>query len=109
MTKLSITCADWRALRKNTLRGFARIRIAEMDLTVHDVAMHQKNDRVWAQLPARPWVKDGAVITDDAGKIQYSPLLEFGRREVRDAFSQGVVEAVLRFAPGALDLAEGAA
>jgi hypothetical protein len=109
MTKLSITCADWRPLRKNTLLGFARIRIAELDLTVHDIAIHQKNGRTWAQLPARPWVKDGAVVTDDAGKVQYSPLLEFGRREVRDAFSQRVVEALLRFAPDALDLAEGAA
>jgi hypothetical protein len=62
-----------------------------------------------AQLPSRPWVKDGQVVTDDNGKVQYSVLFEFTRRETRDAFSQRVIAALLRFAPGALDLREGAA
>lgn len=101
--KLSIVCVDWRRLHKNTLCGFARIRIAELDLTIHDVAVHQKGDRLWAQLPARPWIKDGAEVTDEASKVQYSPLMEFDRREVRDAFSRAVVDAVVRFHPHALE------
>jgi hypothetical protein len=106
MSKLTVICEAWRPLRKNTLAGFASIKIVEMDLAVHDVAVHQKNDRTWAQLPGRPWVKDGAVVLDDNGRPQYSPLLEFGRRETRDAFSQRVVEAVLAAYPGALALEE---
>jgi hypothetical protein len=104
--KLSVVCADWRPLHRNTLRGFARIRIAELDLTIHDVAVHQKGERTWAQLPSKPWIRDGQLITGDDGKIQYSPILEFDRREVREAFSQRVVAAVIDFAPRALDLAE---
>jgi hypothetical protein len=94
MSKLTVTCADWRPLRRNTLRGFARVRVAELELTIHDVAIHEKNDRVWAQLPARPWIKDGALVTDDSGKTQYSPIMEFGRKEVRDAFSRAVIAAL---------------
>ncbi len=108
MSKLTLTCSDWRALQKNTLLGFARISIVELGLTIHDVAVHQKGDRMWAALPARPWIKDGAVVTDDAGKVQYSPLLEFGRREVRDAFSNAVIHAVLESFPDALPIAEAA-
>ena len=48
MTKLTVTCADWRPLRRNTLRGFARVRVVELDLTIHDVAIHEKNGRTWA-------------------------------------------------------------
>ena len=107
--KLSVVCADWRPLRRNTLCGFARVRIAELDLTIHDVAVHQKGDRLWAQLPSKPWIRDGQLVTGDDGKVQYSPIIEFDRRDVRDAFSQRVVAAVIAFAPDALDLAEGAA
>jgi hypothetical protein len=104
--KLSIVCVDWRPLRKNTLLGFARIHIGELDLTIHDVAVHEKADRRWAALPARPRIRDGAVVTDDDGKVQYSPILEFSRREVRDAFSQRVVDAVTRFDQYALQMEE---
>lgn len=109
MNKLTITCSAWRPLRKNTLLGFASVRVIEMDLTIHDVAIHQKNDRTWAGLPARPWIKNNTLVLDDDGRPQYSPLLEFGRPEVRSAFSRAVVDAVLRFAPDAFGLAEGAA
>jgi hypothetical protein len=109
VSKLSVTCADWRPLHRNTLRGFARVRIAELDLTIHDVAIHEKNGRAWAQMPAKPWIRDGQLVADDTGKVQYSPILEFNRREVREAFSQRVIAAVINFAPQALDLTEGAA
>jgi hypothetical protein len=106
VSKLTVTCDDWRPLRRNTLCGFACIHIAALDLSIHDVAIHQKGDRSWAQLPSKPWIKDGAVVTDDAGKVQYSPILEFSRREVRDAFSSAVVLAVLERFPDALALEE---
>jgi hypothetical protein len=103
-SKLTIVCDAWKPLRKHSLLGFAGIHIAELDLKIHDVAIHQKGDRIWAALPARPWIKDGSVVVGDDGKFQYSPILEFGRREVRDAFSRAVVDAVVRFDPHALQL-----
>jgi hypothetical protein len=59
-----------------------------------------------AALLARPWIKDGAVVTDDAGKAQYSPILEFDRREVREAFGRAVIAAVRRFDHNALAMEE---
>jgi hypothetical protein len=58
---------------------------------------------VWAQLPARPWIKDGAVVLDDRGKIQYSPILAFDTREVADAFSRAVIKSLLEIEPDALN------
>jgi hypothetical protein len=101
MSKVSVICLDWRALRKNTLLGFAKICISELNLVIHDVALHRSHGRLWAQLPSRPWVRDGQVVHDETGKVQYSPLLEFGRREVRDAFSAAVVRAVAERFPDA--------
>jgi hypothetical protein len=104
VSKMTITCDAWRPLRKNTLQGFASIIIAEVALKIHDVAIHAKGDRTWAALPARPWVKGTEVVTGDDGKIQYSPILEFDRKEVRDAFSAAVIKAVRERYPDALSL-----
>jgi hypothetical protein len=109
MSKLTISCVDWRPLRKGSLLGFAKVRVVEMDMTFIDVAVHVSHGKLWAAPPARPWVKDGQVVTDDSHKVQYSAIVEFGRKETRDAFSAAVVDAVRRFDPRALGDAENVA
>jgi hypothetical protein len=97
MAKFSITCSDFRQVRRNTLRGFVSVTVDELKLTVHDVALHEKGDARWASLPAKPQIKDGGLVKDAAtGKIAYVPVLEFTDRTVRDAFSRAVIDAVLR-------------
>jgi hypothetical protein len=104
--KLTVTCTDFRPMRRNTLCGFAKVRINEMHLVIHDVAIHRKGDSRWAQLPAKPQItKDGKTVVRD-GKTQYATILEFDSRDVRDAFSHRVIEAVLAFGPRALDVRE---
>ena len=107
--KLTVTCESFHFLVRNTLRGFAEITIAEMRLKIRDVAIHQKGEARWAQLPAKPQIKDGALVKDPAsGKIQYVPVMEFDGRAVRDAFSRVVIDALLEFAPAAFDDEEAA-
>jgi hypothetical protein len=102
--KHTIICADFKPYRKNTLIGFATIRIAEMKLTVHDVAIHEKGSSRWAQFPAKPQIdRNGVAIKDRAGKIQYVAILELDDRKTRDAFSHAVIAAVLAVAPRAFD------
>jgi hypothetical protein len=102
--KFTVRCDDFRALRRNTLCGFAVVTVAELKLTVRDVAIHQKGDSRWAQLPAKPQVKDGALVKDaSTGKIAYTPVMEFTNKAVRDAFSAAVITAVLDYAPAAFD------
>jgi hypothetical protein len=103
VSKLTITCSELRPLQRNTLCGFALVEIAEVKLTIRDVAIHQKNNSRWAQLPAKPQItKDGTVVKDPAtGKVAYTHLMDFSSREVRDAFCAAVVRAVLARAPDA--------
>lgn len=101
--KFSVVCEEFRPMRRNTLMGFATVRIAELRLTIRDVAIHQKGDARWAQLPAKPMIdREGRAITKD-NKIQYSSILEFSDRMTRDAFSHAVVAAILDRAPRAFD------
>jgi hypothetical protein len=103
MSKLSVVCKDFKPLHRNTLRGFATIRINEMRLEVRDIAIHKKNESRWAALPSKPMIdKDGAVIRDrETGKIAYANIFEFTDRATRNAFSDAVVAAVLDVFPHA--------
>jgi hypothetical protein len=101
MSKLTLVCKSFRPLEKNTLRGFAEIFVKDMALTIKDVALHQKNTSRWAALPAKPMLKDGTVLKDGDGKVQYVPVLEFSSRDVSNAFSAAVIEAVLKHTPDA--------
>jgi hypothetical protein len=96
---MKMVCKRFSPMHRNTLFGFAEISIPEFDMVLKDVAVHQKNGSRWAQPPAKPQLnRDGAVIRNEAGKIQYMPIVEFGSRASRDEFSQAVVRALLEFA-----------
>jgi hypothetical protein len=99
--KLTVRCREFKPLVRHTLRGFATVHIAEMCLAVHDVAVHTKNGKRWAQLPAKPQIRDGTLVKNDDGKVQYVPVMHFDTREVADAFSAAVINAVLELAPKA--------
>ena len=104
MNKLTITCTRFRKIGRNTLRGFATVGLPELHLTIRDVAIHEhSNGSRWASLPAKPMLDSGGQTKRNAGgKIEYATILEFEGRGVRDAFSQGVIRAVLEFDPNAL-------
>jgi hypothetical protein len=101
--KLTIKCKSFRPFRRNTLFGFAEILVTEIGLCIKDVTIHEKNNSRWAGLPARPNLKDGAIVTDNDGKPQYFAVLEFTSKEIRDAFNAAAVRAVLDHTPTAFD------
>lgn len=102
--KTTLTCQEWRALKRNTLQGFAKIQIEELHLIISDIAVHEKEGRRWAQLPARPQLRDGVPVTDTAGKVAYFPTMQFANRDVANAFSSAVCAAILRHDPSAFSL-----
>jgi hypothetical protein len=107
--KLALKCTDFRPVCRGSLRGFASVRVVEMRMTLSDIAVHvhEASGRAWASPPARPWIdKDGQVVRDDRGKIQYAPIVEFDGKQVRDAFGDAVIKAVLAFDADALQCRE---
>ena len=92
-----IECLEWRECERNTLQGFAKIRIDKWKLTIDGVCIFKKNGRSWASLPSRPQIgSDKRQIVID-GKPHYSRFLTFDSREDADQFSAAVCEAVARF------------
>jgi hypothetical protein len=99
---MQVSLTDWRPLRRNSLLGFASIRVGA--LVIKDVTLHSSNGRRWAGLPAKPRMSQGGeIMKDERGKVLYTPVLEWSNRETADRFSNAVIAAVEREHPGDLD------
>ncbi len=93
-----VVCTGWKPFERNTLQGFADLHLAAARLNIRGCAVHEKNGKRWIQLPARPQLdKDRQLVRDDAGKIQYWPVMEFDSREVADRFSEAALRAIDTF------------
>jgi hypothetical protein len=96
---------EWRPLRKNTLRGFAKVQFPS-GVIIAEVGIHVAGSRAWASPPSRPWVKDNAVMLDEAGKPRWQPLIEFTTHGVRSSWSRQVIAAVREEYPEVFEGAE---
>jgi hypothetical protein len=102
--KLSIEVENFHQRRSNTLVGFCTVIVPEMHLRICDLAVHEKNDKRWVNLPAKPWVdRDGTAKRGDNGKVIYATVLEFTDPGTRNVFSDRVITALLIKFPRAFD------
>lgn len=98
---MKATCLAWKAMRRNSLLGFAKIQLGA--LTINDVTVNTSNGKTWANLPSKPMIdRDGNAMRSPEGKMKYVPLLEWATRESSDRFSEAVIAAIEEKEPGAL-------
>jgi hypothetical protein len=104
----AVVIEDFRALRKNSLRGFVRVRLLS-GMILHDVAIHAGSDnKAWAAPPSKAMIdREGHVLRDPDGKVRYVPMIAFATKEHRDRFSAVVVGAVREMHPEALAVPSG--
>jgi hypothetical protein len=58
----SLVILEFTPCRRNTLRGFASIRLPAFKQTIHAIAVHEQNGRRWVvAMPARPMVENGML------------------------------------------------
>jgi hypothetical protein len=99
MPKDAIEVVDWKPCERNTLKGFATIKVREHRLTIHDVALHKRDDKRWAQLRSKPMVQGGQLIHGSDGRIKRVPIVAFSNRETASAFSQACWQPIPRGIP----------
>lgn len=98
-----IRILDWKPLRKNSLIGFAKIE-QPSGMIISDVTILTSERGPWASPPSKPMITgDGVAMKDAAGKIRYSPFIEFKSKDVRSRWSDLVIEAMRATHPEALD------
>src|SRR5262245_12270625 len=96
--KATLRCIAFKPVGRGSLRGFASVAFLDLKMTVHGIGIHVQNGASWASPPAQALIRNGSAIKDERGKVVYSPpLLEFSGAAVRRAWSDRVVQEVLRF------------
>ena len=89
-----IQIRDFRPMRKGSLLGFAKVELPS-GMILSDVTILSGERGPWASPPSKPMIgRDGTAMTDANGKVKYSPIVEFTSKEVRQRFSDGVVEGL---------------
>jgi hypothetical protein len=94
---LTVTVTEFKPVDRNSLKGFATVRIAELQLSIADVAVHQRDGTRWAALPSKPYIKDGTLVIGEKGKPTYLQVFTWDSRPVADAFSSAVWLALDNF------------
>ena len=91
----SIQIRDWRPMRKGGLLGFAKIELPS-GMILHDVTILIGDRGAWASPPSKPMIdRNGVAMTDaGTGKVRYSPLIEFASKEIREKFSNAVIDGL---------------
>jgi hypothetical protein len=103
VAKFTITCVAFKPVTRNTLRGFATIRVGELRMEIRELEVHEhENGARWVVPAGRPMIdKDGVALREPNGRIKYLNLFEFTDQTTRDAFSRAVIDALLRAFPNA--------
>lgn len=85
---------EWREMRRNSLLGFARVELPS-GMILNDVTIMSGDRGPWASPPSKPMIgRDGTVMKDGSGKTKYSPIIEFSSKDLRDRWSESVIDAM---------------
>ncbi len=85
---------DWRPMPKNSLLGFAKVALPS-GMIIADVTILIGERGPWASPPTKPMIgRDGTAMKDRNGKPRFQPIIEFTSKEIRDRFSNAVIEAL---------------
>lgn len=98
----AVVLIDWTPRSGRTLRGFASVRVGR-GMILRDLSVHVGDGKRWVGMPGKPIVgRDGSVHRDAAGKVKYTPIVEWTDREAADRFRHAVLAAVEAEHPEAL-------
>ena len=94
--QFQIVIRSWRALPKNTLRGFANVTVNGLE--IDDVTVHERGGEWWISLPARPLIENSQLVVHD-GKAQYVSIMRWSDRQRANAFRDAVIQALRHHHP----------
>jgi hypothetical protein len=84
---------EFKAVRKDSLRGFARVRLPS-GMILHDTGIYYNGETWWAAPPSKPVLDRSGRQIVKAGKRQYQPTVSFVSRGKGDCFTDGVIAAL---------------
>jgi hypothetical protein len=105
--RLPIALLEWRPIVRNTLRGFAEVRVGRT-LIINDCPAHCSHGRKWVALPSKPQLtRERELVRDATGKLAYTPVVEWADRAAANRFSDDTVAVIEAQFPRAFDVEAG--
>jgi hypothetical protein len=91
-----ITASDWRAVVKNSLRGFVVLELSPSGLILRDCALHERDGARWVSLPSKAQIDaEGRQRKDsNTGKPLWSPVVEIRGKDQRERFQTAALIAI---------------
>ncbi len=97
-----IQIRDWRPMRKGALLGFAKVELPS-GMILADCTVMLGDRGAWVSPPSKPMLDRGGVAMKDSnGRVRYTPLVEFTSKEIRQRFSDAVVDGLRAAHPEAI-------
>jgi hypothetical protein len=88
---MPLEVTKFRLFEKNTLRGFATVRLTGVNLEIRDITIHEKNGNRWVSLPSKPYESDG--------ETKYSYIVKFYEKPTWERFQAEVLKQIAKLAP----------
>lgn len=86
---MAIEIVSFKPFSKNTLQGFATIRMTNVGVEIRDVTLHEKNGKRWIQLPSKSYEKDGKAL--------WACILDFYDKSRGEQFQKATLAALDAF------------
>ena len=100
---MTITCVEFKPLRKGALHGFAIFEIQPTGIRLRDCTVMESNGKRWIGMPGKPQITPEKTVRIVDGKPQYVSVVEWTSRERSDAFKDAALAALLDAFPTAYD------
>ncbi len=84
---MPIEVVSFRKYNKNTLQGYATIRLTSIGLEIRDCTVHEKNGSRWISLPSRPY-------EDEKGNQKWAYIIKFYDKDRWEQFQKTTVKAL---------------
>jgi hypothetical protein len=103
MTVQAMAIEEFKSVEKNTLRGWARVRMPS-GMILHDVGIFYDSDRAWVSAPSKAMLgRDGVRMRSaKESKPLYAPVVSFETGALYRKFSDAVIAALRLAYPQAL-------
>ena len=86
---MAVEVTSFKPFQKNTLQGFATLRLTNIGLEIRDVCLHEKSGKRWVQLPSKSYQKDGKQL--------WTYVLDFYDKSRAAQFQNAALSAIDRF------------
>ena len=88
---MPLEVTKFRPFEKNTLRGFATVRLTGVNLEIRNITIHEKDGKRWVSMPSKPYEADG--------ETKYSYIVKFYDNPTWEKFQSAVLKEIDRLKP----------